>query len=1010
MRVNEDSKAERKKKTITRIIKWVLAVVVVLIVLVVFLVPPFVSSVKGRQIILAKINDSIDGKADFAELSMSWWKGIKIAGFSFNNNAGQTSVEVKQIVTKPHYASILMGNLSFGETTIDQPKVRLNLKAQPPAGYKRVGKPVPVPVKTKNIDLVMDVVINDGNLKVTDPKAKTVELSRINSKVNLRPLGQQTNVDLNMAVVEGGKASEVQMAGQITPKKQTGWTLEGTSGHFTVKVNDLDLASLGPIFELTGLDIQAEGRVSADLNSKVQDGKIENLSGNIKGKDLDITGPALKGDRLQTSTLNAVIQLQSKEGLIKIDQLQVRSDWADIQVSGVVPTTIKSFTEFVQPDSAYELKATFDCDLTAGLSQMPRTLGLKEGIKITSGRLTGSIEKFTEADKRKIHGQASVVGLAGTVEGKKMALTKPVTAEVEITSQAQKTTIDKLKVSAAFAKINATGSTEQLSYTSQVDLGKLQTELQQFVDLGPYQMAGELFSKGQVSIKKEKITAVGSSQFKNLSFSSTEGVTASEPLTDMAFAFDIEPQNNIVIVHSIKATATVGNVTIKQATLPLNKKAAKPMALAASADSIDLAKLQPFAVLFASLPQKTQLAGIADSNLSITSENDSYQIVTDSTKIKNFKLISPGKKPFEQEEVSLIAEVEVNPVDKTFAVKKLQLTSPQIKIRKGNFSKTTKAGKTKIKGQVDCEYDWSALSTVAGPSWPKGLKVKGVRKQTIDFHSEYPAGKREGLLANLSTKGKLGFDSAYYKGLTFSPTEAEIRIVTGLFTISQFSSKVNNGVFRFAGEADFKQKLPLLTMVGPIYIAEGVQLNDDLSRELLVYVNPIFAKAFDVTGVGNLNCERLVLPLRGASKKETQLIGTIWADNIRLSASDLLSKLLSLTGLSIREQNLKLHPTRFVLQNGLLRYEDMQIDVGDNPFNFKGIIGLDKSLNMTVTLPYTLKGRTARVGQETVGERIALPLKGTIDKPELDLGKLLEQQLRQRLDDELRKGLEGLFK
>jgi hypothetical protein len=65
---------------------------------------------------------------------------------------------------------------------------------------------------------------------------------------------------------------------------------------------------------------------------------------------------------------------------------------------------------------------------------------------------------------------------------------------------------------------------------------------------------------------------------------------------------------------------------------------------------------------------------------------------------------------------------------------------------------------------------------------------------------------------------------------------------------------------------------------------------------------------------------------------------------------------------------------------------------------------------MTITLPYTTQGRTARLGRETSGQRIQVPLKGTIDKPELDLGKFLESQLRQQLEDQLRKGLEDLFK
>jgi hypothetical protein len=99
-----------------------------------------------------------------------------------------------------------------------------------------------------------------------------------------------------------------------------------------------------------------------------------------------------------------------------------------------------------------------------------------------------------------------------------------------------------------------------------------------------------------------------------------------------------------------------------------------------------------------------------------------------------------------------------------------------------------------------------------------------------------------------------------------------------------------------------------------------------------------------------------------------------------------------------------------MLWDGYLRYDDMQIDVGDNPFNFGGVIGLDKSLNMTVILPYTLDGETVRVGEEGVASRITVPLKGTVDGPEVDLGKLTELLLRQRGQELLRRGLEGLLK
>jgi len=1027
MQAGKKLKVRPKRKTRTWILKLLLALAVVLIVLAFFLVPAFVSSEKGRKIILAKINNSIDGEMDFTTLSMSWWKGIKVTDVSFtcgraNDSSTQISVTVKQIATKPHYVSLLMGSLSFGKTEIFEPKIEINLGHPLPKRVESYRQEPSADKKAQAIALPIkkiDLVVKGGNLKVTDRQAETIELLQINSSVNLRPPGQQTNFDIDMDVVDKGKESKIHADGQIVPKQRTGWSLKGTSGDFTVEVNDLDLASLGPIFALTGVEVQPKGLISANVKTKIKDGRFENLTGTIKGRDLDITAGQLKGDRLKSSRLDVAVKLQSKEELINIDTLEVHSDWLDAEASGVVPTTFESLAEFVKADSIYSLKASFECDLAAVLSQMPRTLGVKEGTKITSGQLSGNIETSTKAGQRQIHGQATLVGLEGAVKGRAIALSEPVKAEVEITSdEAGIINFDKLNVSAAFCKINCTGSSELLKYNANVNLAKLQDQLGQFIDIGQYRMAGELFSEGEVSGDKDKITVVGSSEIKDLRLSSAEGVSAFEPRADIDFSVALEPAKNILNVDFIKANATLGDVSIKDAVLPLNEKAEKPMELNVLANKIDLEKLQPFAVLFASFPKEMQLAGVAESNISISAENQSYRVVTDATEIKNLKVRYPGQKPFEQSRVSVIFDVEVNPTEKTLVVRKLRLISPQIKIHKGNFSRVSKGGKTKLQGQVDCEYDWAALGTVAGPFLPKGLKLAGQRKDTIDFSSEYPLGQTDKLLANLSTKTKLGFERAEYMGLNFGPTEVDIQIQNGLLRIAPFSTTVNNGRFKFAGQADFKQKPTLLATAGPIQILKDIQINDETTRKLLTYLNPVFANAVNVSGVANFYCERLAIPLaqplRGAglastTRKDIEVIGTISINKLRLQAPDLLNQILSLAGTSMRGRVITIHPARFVLQNGFLRYDDMQMDVGDNPVNFKGVIGLDKSLNMTVTLPYTLKGRTARVGKEPVGERISLPLRGTTDKPELDVGKLLEEQLRKRLEQELQKGLEKLF-
>lgn len=1013
MQAEKGREPKSQKKAKRRALKLVLAVIGILILLAVFLIPAFVSSEKGRETILARINSSVAGETDFGTLSMSWWKGIKITDFSFNDRAGRILVAVKQIITRPHYGSILMGSLSFGETIVDEPRVEINLKDEEAKKAEVPRQEVRPEKRTQSIGIPIkkiDLIVNNGNLKVAGRQAETVEVSQINSRVNLRPPGQRTKFDMNVAVADEGKASQVSAEGQITPKKKTGWSLKGTSGDFTIEVNDLDVEHLGPLFALAGVDFEGKGRISANIKSEIEDGKIENLKGAVKGRGLDITSGQLKGDRLKSNVLDVAIELESNEELININELEIQADWLKAQANGAVPTTFKSVAEFVQPDSIYNLRGSFECDLAALLSQMPRTFGLKEGMRVTSGKLSGDIETLVKTGQRKINGQANLVGLAGTVDGKAIALSEPASATVEITSEKAGIKYDKLALSAAFAKINCTGTNELLKYEADINLEGLQSDLGQFIDTGGYKMAGEFFSKGTISGTKDEIAVAGSSEIKDLHLISTKGVSAFEPMADVSFSVTAEPGKSIVNVGFIEANASFGQVGVKDAVLPLSKKATRPMRLAVSAKEVDLAKIQPFMVLFASFPKEMQLAGTAQSSIHISTKKDTYHITSDATQIQNLKLLYPQQQPFEQEKVSLIFDAKINPVKKTV---KWQLISPQIKIE-GDLEKTIEGSKTRLQGKADCEYDWSAVSTVAAPFLPQGLKLQGQRKDTIDFLSEYPTDQAEKMLENLNTMAKAGFASADYMGLHFGPTEVDIQIRNGFLRIAPFSTSVNNGQFNFVGEADFNRQPTLLKTPGPIQIVKDIQINDESTKKLLTYVNPIFANSLNVSGVANLSCERLAIPLSEDNRNDIEVIGTVSIDKIRLQPSDLLGQVLSLLGTGARGQDIRIHPTRFVLEDGFLRYDDMQMDIGDNPVNFKGIIGLDKSLNMTVTLPYTMMGKTARVGRETAGERIALPLKGTTDKPELDMGKLLEEQLKQQLEErlkkELQKGLEELFK
>jgi hypothetical protein len=964
----------------------IMAGIVGCLLILVLLIPTLLSSSGGRRMILAKINKAVPGKTDFGDLSIGWLKGIRVEDFSFNDAAGLVSVEAKEIASKLRYISLLVGNLNLGRTRIEQPRVEIRLTDKPaPAA----GQPQPGATKAAALAIVSDVVLNSGSLKITDPKARTVELSNINSQIRMRPMGQQSSMLLDTSV--GGTSSTVHIEGQVTPKQ--GWTLTGATGNLTVEVKNLDLGSIEAIFALAGVEVEAQGNLSANLKGQVKDGQIENLAGTVDGKQIDVAVKELQGDRLKTSALRADVKVQRQGEKMVVDNLELTSDWAKVKAAGAVPVKLSAIGDITKVESDYKLEGTFDCDVAAVMSQMPKTLKLKEGTKINAGRLSGQVQTSTVAGKRVLGGQAELKDLRGVVDGKEVALSEPVRADVRISSDKATTTFERFDVSASFAKVKCTGTMQALKYNAEFDLAKLQTEIGRFVDLGQLQMAGAVVQQGQLSSEKDKISVSGSGTVTDLRLTSKDKPTVSEPKADLSYAIDYDRKGQFVHIGSLKSTASFGQLAVKDGDVPLAKESAKPMHTVVAISNVDLAKVQPFAVAFASFPKGTRMAGVAEGEIVVDSRQDVYTIKTANTKVRGFELIAEGKKPFRQDEVTVLADVTVNPAKKNYSIRQLQIVSPQIKVDFAPTELNSNAGQTTLKGQAKLDYDWSAVGALAGDMMPKGLVLQGQRKTALEFSSRYPTNEPAKFMAGLNTnKWTLGFDGADYMGLHIGKTDINAQAKDGVLSIEPFSTSVNNGQLKCAANADFRQSPAVLKAPQRLSL-EKVQINDAVSNELLSYINPIFANAANVSGLASFSAEQLLIPLGGSDSNAIDIAGDIAIDNLKLRPSGLMGQIFSIMGMKDPSAELKVHPTKFAVKNGAVRYDDMQVDVGNNPVNFKGIIGLNKSLDMTVTLPYTVGGRSVRIGQEASSARISLRLTGTIDKPKLDTSKLLEGQI-----------------
>jgi hypothetical protein len=215
--------------------------------------------------------------------------------------------------------------------------------------------------------------------------------------------------------------------------------------------------------------------------------------------------------------------------------------------------------------------------------------------------------------------------------------------------------------------------------------------------------------------------------------------------------------------------------------------------------------------------------------------------------------------------------------------------------------------------------------------------------------------------------------------------------------------KINDGTLTFAAKADFTKSPTLLTIPEPLTILDKVKVDERVSIKLLQYLNPIFKDVDRFTGVATFSAQKLAIPLKGAGPKDLLLDGNFFVKDMRLASGffDLIQKIRpgSTSG------QMEILPTQITAINGLLRYDNMQLNAGNNPFNFVGRINLvtHNISGSSVITPYTT-GRTIQLGQENTPGRITIPFKGTYDKPDLDTGKLIEQNIGNILEDALKDG------
>lgn len=1003
MQTENNEQEPRSRISLKKVMIWMVVFILLFLLIPIIAIPLYLSSESGKNMILSRVNKAVDGSVKVDSLSMGWFAGVKVRQLDYSDEAGCTRVTAKEVSARPRYLALLAGKVAIDEAVIDQPKVMVDVTGQCEAIKEEKEKEKEEEEKEGPPEALgaisnIDLKVRDGDVRITAPdngnNVKTLEFRKINSTLAIRPPGRESSFDVSMVVASENDASQINSMGVVkTPADE--WSFEETSGQIKLDVTDLDLSTLGPLFKILDVNVAAAGRVNAAIDAKIEKGQFENLQGKVNAADINVTGDFLKGDRIQTSKLQTDVKLNTTVKSINIDTLNIQTDGLTAQAKGTVPKTLRSWENFLEPDSADSLQAEFDCDVAKTFKQIKTIAGFKEDFDINYGRLSGNIDTQAKDGQRTLTGKVKLWALEGKFPIKKIVLSKPVELDARITSQQNKIMVEKLALDSAFAKANLSGSTDNMNYQARVDLAKMQSDVGQFVEI-KQQLSGDANLSGKAAYSKGIFSSTGSGNLNNVAVVFPDGKKISEPSSSVKYDFTSDFNIKRLTVRSADITATPGRVILKDSVIPLSEEKNGAMKINAEM-AIDLAKSLDYVRTFTTFDPQAQMAGMAQGDISLAIDNKIVDAATKQIAVKNFALTYPGQKPFTQEFMNLAFNGRFDTANNIYNIEKLVLTSPQIKLT-GNLTNAQTGQNIKTEGNFKADYNLAAVSSMISPFLPAGFSAEGSRNDTLWFSSIYPKQQPALFKQNLNAKATFGFDNAQYMGLNIGKTDFNLNVNKGLMNIAPFTTTVNQGTLNFAADANFRSMPSMFRMPKPMKILDQIQIDRETTDALLVYVNPLFANALNVSGTLSFDCEKMAIPLDSGYQNEIGVIGTMAIDNMRLGGSSLLGQLIQLTGTSSNPL-ITVQPTKFVLENGVLSYDDMQMNMDDKAINFSGRIGLDKSMKMTVTLPW-----------ERNNQRVRLPLKGTIDRPEIDMGQLLQDQLQQELQKQLEKGLKDIFK
>jgi len=707
-----------------------------------FFLPNLISSDWAENKIKEAAGDRLAGKLDFDDLSLSWLNGIQCRGISYDSPAEGVLVKVVDVKISKGLLALAADRTDAGIVTIENPVVSVFLKEKKGSPGTAAEKPAPeTGVQTaasggRSGAFVLPPI--GGKLSIKDGTVIAVS-----SDLTEKSVVKELNVQLHVVAIEhlldylitfqsGDGLGRVEGKGKISLPMGDMLQLDQIQSQGTLNIKNWEIADLLSILAGITDSPTGSGQLNGHLNVSGSMASAMQIKGTLDGKKIRLQGGPFKSDTPSMENVKIEVDGEKTGSAFTLNRLVLTSPFASGTVSGTF-----------DDNSNRELDGQAVIDLAQLFAQLPATLNLKKGTRVSKGKVDLKAKVIGTDKSTSFDATVRLAKLEGVAGKKKISWDKPVNMEVRGERGTDGLRLDKLVVQSTFLNGTGQGDINNMKVKLKADIGLALKEIGKFIQLDGWQSGGKIDLDLQMVGKTERVRSVrGAAGITNFTLRYNDRVIAprdtfkTDLTADVRLSPEMRPREIVSGDLSFKSWAGSGNAAIKNLLLPSGEAAVSLKDLGFKG-SFDLGRLTALLQTLEVLPVDSRIGGMVNLATRVTLKGHKLNLGDTRVDIGNF-VFQNGSQKFSDREMVFTTRGSADLKNKSATLKPFEfktssgrLAFPELVI--SDWSRLENGVKTE--GSID--LDLGPLTTLLGDvvKLPAGTEVTGkaVVKLNVDL-------------------------------------------------------------------------------------------------------------------------------------------------------------------------------------------------------------------------------------------------------------------------------------